>query len=117
MSVVKSRMTDVLGPQREGRSTVDILGCDIQTFRLHIEAKWHPGMSWNNHTSDGWHIDHIIPLAWNNPTVEQVLERLHYTNCQPLWAAENKAKGNRYAPEPVKLTDEDVEALLADLGI
>ena len=51
-------------------------------------------MSWDNHGD--WHIDHIIPLKYDNPTLEQTIQRLHYTNTQPLWATENISKGNRY---------------------
>ena len=52
-------------------------------------------MSWENYGSE-WHIDHIVPLKYDNPTLEQTIERLHYTNTQPLWATENISKGNRY---------------------
>ena len=52
------------------------------------------GMSWDNHGE--WHIDHIIPLKYNNPTLEQSIERLHYKNTQPKWESENIAKGNGY---------------------
>ena len=51
-------------------------------------------MSWDNYGE--WEIDHIIPLKYNNPSIEEVQERLHYSNTQPLWARENRAKGNRH---------------------
>jgi len=51
-------------------------------------------MTWDNHGE--WHIDHIIPLKYENPTIEEMIERLHWENTQPLWATDNKAKGNRY---------------------
>ncbi len=76
-----NRINRVLGEHRQGQSTSSILGCDMAIFRAHIEAQFKPGMTWENHTSTGWHIDHIVPLGWNNPTIEQVAERLHYTNC------------------------------------
>jgi hypothetical protein len=49
-------------------------------------------MTWDNYGE--WHIDHITPLKYNNPSLEEVIERLHYTNTQPLWAEENLSKGN-----------------------
>ena len=52
-------------------------------------------MNWQNH-GKLWHIDHKIPLKYNNPTLEEVIQRLHYTNTQPLYATENIAKGNRF---------------------
>ena len=49
-------------------------------------------MTWDNYGE--WHIDHITPLKYNNPSLEEVIERLHYTNTQPLWAEDNLSKGN-----------------------
>ena len=43
-----------------------------------------------------WDIDHIVPLKYENPTLEEIIERLHYTNTQPLWKRDNIVKGNRY---------------------
>ena len=51
-------------------------------------------MTWETHGD--WHIDHITPLKYNNPTIEEVMERLHWTNTQPLWASENISKSNRF---------------------
>lgn len=60
----------------------------------HLEAKFAPGMTWDNYGVDGWHIDHIMPLAAFDLTDEQQRQQAcHYTNLQPLWAAENLAKG------------------------
>ena len=76
----------------------EYLGCDIGTFRAHIEVQFTDGMSWENYGK--WHIDHRVPLQYKKdgkaPTMEEVVERLHYTNTQPLWASENMAKCNRY---------------------
>ena len=52
-------------------------------------------MSWENY-GKVWEIDHIIPLMFENPTIEEIKERLHYKNTQPLWVYENYSKGNRY---------------------
>lgn len=74
--------------------SIKYLGCTIEEFRNHIETQFHEGMTWDNYGE--WHIDHIIPLKYNNPTLEEVIERLHWSNTQPLWASENIAKGNHY---------------------
>ena len=52
-------------------------------------------MNWDNYGTL-WHIDHIVPLKYKNPTVEETVQRLHYTNTQPLYAIENMRKCNRY---------------------
>ena len=78
----------------KSKRSVEYLGCSIDEFKEHIEKKFQEGMTWDNHGE--WHIDHFIPLKYENPTIEEVIERLHYTNTQPLWASENMSKGNRF---------------------
>lgn len=71
-------------------STGKMLGCDWDQLKEHIESQFQDGMTWDNRGK--WHIDHIVPLA-RAETIEQVEELCHYTNLQPLWAAENMSKG------------------------
>jgi len=78
----------------KSKKSIEYLGCSILAFREHIEKQFVDDMSWEN--QGAWHIDHRIPIKYNNPTDEQIIERLHYTNCQPLWACDNLKKGNRY---------------------
>ena len=74
----------------KGETTKDIIGCEWHEVRSHIESLFIEGMSWSNHGE--WHIDHIIPLA-KGTTREELIELNHYTNLQPLWAADNLSKG------------------------
>lgn len=78
----------------------DLIGCSYQELKYYIEAKFQAGMSWYN--LGEWHIDHIIPLASAKNKTE--LEALcHYTNLQPLWAADNIKKGKSFTVQtPVK---------------
>jgi len=78
----------------KSKKSIEYLGCPIDEFKQHIEKQFQEGMTWDNHGK--WHIDHLVPLKYNNPTIEEVIERLHYTNTQPLWASENISKGNRF---------------------
>ena len=75
-------------------SSKEYLGCNIETFKKHIEQQFTEGMSWKNYGE--WHIDHKIPLKYNKPSLEGVAKRQHYTNTQPVWASENMLKGCRY---------------------
>ena len=52
-------------------------------------------MNWANYGSY-WEIDHIVPVFYKKPSTEQVIERLHYSNLQPLSKVNNRSKGNRY---------------------
>jgi hypothetical protein len=70
----------------------EILGCDYETFKEHIESRFLDGMSWENR--DEWHIDHIIPVSLAQD-VESVITLNHYLNLRPLWAAENLEKSDK----------------------
>jgi hypothetical protein len=78
------------------------IGCSLQEFRDHLEAQFKPGMTWENHGE--WEIDHIVPVRYGNPTLEEQFARLHFTNTQPLWKIENRIKGCRL-PSDVPLSD------------
>lgn len=95
---VRSRIYSAMKHMKSKRS-LEYLGCDIQTYRNHLENQFKDGMSWSNYGL--WHIDHIIPLKYSmckmiKLTPEVIEQRLHYTNTQPLWASENIRKSNRY---------------------
>jgi hypothetical protein len=77
---------------RNSTKSTELLGCDIQTARKHLESKFKPGMSWENHGE--WHIDHIVPLHFATNETE-LIKLLHYENMQPLWAVENIRKGTK----------------------
>ena len=71
-------------------SAIDFLGCTIDEARKHIEAQWQSGMSWANHTRNGWHIDHIRPInTFDLTDPDQRKQCFHYTNLRPLWASQN----------------------------
>ena len=91
--ITGNRIRSALNANKENNS-IEYLGCTIEEFKDHIEKQFTDGMSWNNHGE--WHIDHIIPVKYENPTLEDVIQRLHWTNTQPLWAGDNIAKGNRF---------------------
>ena len=90
---MRSRICDVLRGCKS-KTTKEYLGCTSEEFRKHIEEQFRDGMTWENYGE--WHIDHITPLKYGEPTFEEVVERLHYKNTQPLWARENISKGNRF---------------------
>lgn len=71
--------------------TAQILGCDWDFFKLHIEKQFISGMNWNNR--EKWHLDHIIPLAVAK-TEDDVIRLNHFTNLRPLWAEDNFKKSD-----------------------
>jgi len=73
--------------------TEELLGCTIDVFKRYIEAFWLPGMSWENHTLKGWHIDHIRPVnTFDLTNLEQQKVCFHYTNLRPMWASDNQSR-------------------------
>jgi hypothetical protein len=75
-------------------SAKELLGCTIQELKQHLEDRFKDGMSWENRGT--WHIDHIRPCAsFDLSDSAQQRECFLYTNMQPLWANENRKKGNR----------------------
>jgi len=60
-----------------------------------MKAQFTGNMNWDNHGTL-WHIDHVLPLRYDNPTDEEIIDRLHWTNTQPMLASENMSKGNSY---------------------
>ena len=59
-------------------SSQDYRGCDMATFRAHLESQFKEGMLWDNYGD--WHIDHRVPLRYKldgkTPTLEEVAQRL-----------------------------------------
>jgi hypothetical protein len=73
-------------------NTATMIGCSWEHLKAHIEKQFVRGMSWKNR--DGWHIDHIIPLA-SAKTNEEIVALCHFSNLQPLWKLENIAKSSK----------------------
>ena len=91
--VVRHRVYAALKNDKDMSST-GYLGCNIKTFKKHIEHQFTEGMSWENYGE--WHIDHKILLKYKKPSLEEVVQRLHNTNTQPIWVSENISKGCQY---------------------
>jgi len=89
---LRNRLYKAVKNNQKSGSAVGDLGCPIPELKLYLEARFQPGMTWDNYGK--WHIDHIIPLASSNlQNGEEFLKACHYTNLQPLWAEENLKKG------------------------
>ena len=76
----------------KSQRTLEMLGCDLETIKSHLEKQFIDGMNWSN--KGDWHIDHIIPCA-SAKTEEELIKLFHYTNLQPLWAIDNILKKDK----------------------
>lgn len=91
---MKRRVIEAISSQgytKRSRS-YEILGCDAKALKEYIEKQFQPGMNWVDRSL--WHLDHKIPLA-SAKSEEELLKLCHYTNLQPLWAADNQFKGDK----------------------
>lgn len=94
---LRSRLNAAVSARCRAGSAVRDLGCSINEFVVYISGLFAPGMSWENRGE--WHLDHIKPLAAFDLTDrEQFLAACHFTNIQPLWAADNFRKGSAIDP-------------------
>lgn len=78
------------------QNTITLVGCTLKELMNHLESQFKQGMSWENHGLHGWHIDHIRPCAsfdLTDPAQQRAC--FHWTNLQPLWAADNREKSDK----------------------
>jgi len=92
---LRQQLRQFLGSKNKGSPEMrELIGCSVSELKKHLEAKWKLGMSWDNYGQ--WHIDHIVPCAAFDLTNEDDRKRcFHWSNLQPLWAAENFAKSDK----------------------
>ena len=75
--------------------TMELTGCSKEELITHLESKFIEGVTWENYGD--WHIDHIRPCAsFNLEDPEEQKKCFHWTNLQPLWAADNIRKGDKW---------------------
>ncbi len=93
---LRARLRSSLKENIKSGSAVKNLGCSLEELKAYLESKFQPGMTWDNWSVNGWHIDHIKPLSsFDLSNKEQLAEACHYTNLQPLWAKDNLSKGDK----------------------
>jgi hypothetical protein len=80
-------------------SSLDMLGCSIEEFKLYLEQQLKPEMNWENH-GIVWEIDHIKACAnFDLEDIDQQNECFHYTNHQPLFKTTEIAAQHGYQNE------------------
>lgn len=93
---LRVRLNKAIRNEQKVGSAVEDLGCTIDELKIYLENQFQEGMSWENWKHDGWHIDHIKPLAsFDLEDPEQFKQACHYTNLQPLWCYDNLSKGSK----------------------
>ena len=99
MESLRARVKLALKGKNKSKSTMELIGCTVDEFWLHLEKQFQPGMTRENHGfGEGcWHVDHIKPCSsFDLLDLEQQKICFHYTNCQPLWQRDNLSKGAKF---------------------
>lgn len=92
--VLRARLNQAIKNNNKSGSALSDLGCSIEEFKQYLESLFEPGMTWDNWSRTGWHIDHIKPLsAFDLTNPNQIKDACNYTNLQPMWAVDNISKG------------------------
>lgn len=92
---LRNRLRSAVKAQFAWKQGFGMLGCTLAGLKLHMEAQFTEGMTWENYGK--WHIDHIKPVsAFDLLDVMQQRQCFHFTNLQPLWASDNQSKGNKH---------------------
>ncbi len=87
---LRNRLNQAIKKNQKAGSAVKDLGCSVEELKKHLEVQFQDGMTWNNWSRTGWHIDHIKSLASFDLTKEEEFKKAcHYSNLQPLWAKDN----------------------------
>lgn len=83
---------------KKNSRTYEILGCNFETFKTHLESLWEDWMNWDNYGIDNltklepnktWDIDHHIPVS-KGKNEEEIIKLNHYTNLKPLCSYYNR---------------------------
>jgi hypothetical protein len=100
---LRKRLNMAIKNRAKAGSAVKELGCSIEFLVAHIESQFEPGMTWENWGLDGWHLEHIFPLAkadLSDPYEFAVV--VNWRNLRPMWAKENIAKKDRVTSSHVR---------------
>lgn len=109
---LRRRVHHALMGNSKSAHTMELIGCTIEEFKLHIEAQFQEGMSWDNYSPEGWHIDHIIPCyAFDLTKPEHQRKCFHYSNQRPLWAVDNLTRPRTvYDTTNLEISQADVDS-------
>ena len=95
---MRSGLWRCLSGKLKNSHTMQYVGKTPEELMDYLEEQFTEGMTRDNYGK--WHVDHIRPLASFDLTGPDREEQLHiawhYTNLQPLWAADNMSKGAKY---------------------
>lgn len=91
--LIRNRFYSAVRGKVKTSSVLNLLDCSIDELREHLESMFEPGMTWDNYSYNGWHIDHIVPLsAFADPNDPKAWAK---SNLRPMWAMDNFKKSGK----------------------
>jgi len=86
--------------KKAGRHWETLVDYNLSQLMEHLESQFVDGMTWENYGE--WHIDHIRPISsfnYTKPEDYEFMQCWSLDNLQPLWAADNIKKSNKWVIE------------------
>ncbi len=95
--ILRNRVKNALKNNFKFGKTLELLGCTIDEYKIHLESLFTPEMNWDNYGKDKyWEIDHIIPCdSFNLLDEEEQRKCFNYINTQPMEILKNRQKSNK----------------------
>jgi hypothetical protein len=94
--VLRGRLNKALKGLSKDSTTMELLGCTLEQFKLYIEKQFIPIFTWENYGKI-WELDHIIPCSnFNFLDPSQQQKCFHYSNFQPLFKTTEIAESFGY---------------------
>lgn len=99
--VLRNRLRGCVKENYKGKM-LDLLQCDIDSFKKWIEYQFTSEMTWDNYGTY-WHIDHCIPCAsFDLSSIDEQKKCFCWKNMRPLKADENIIKGDKIDEDIIK---------------
>jgi len=91
----RRRLSAAVKNNPKAESTLKLIGCTTVELKIHLANQFTEGMTFENYGE--WQIDHIKPCTlFDFSKPEDQKKCFHFSNLQPLWAADNLKKSNKY---------------------
>ena len=96
--MMSNYISERIKKHQPGISHKSTIGYTMEELKIHLEKQFLPGMTWENHSKYGWHIDHKKPISsfkYESINDKEFKECWSLSNLQPLWYIDNLRKSNK----------------------